>query len=185
MPKYRTHLNSHISCSVKVWHNIQWPILVPVPFPHKFCLNKPSRAYARFQQDCIPVGCILPASWPYLPAGTALGGGMLQGGGLVRGGMSGLEGAWSRGGAWSGGWCAVSHHALRQTPPWTEWQTGAKTSFAGGKYYSSHRYDIKKNYTNFMRVVLTKFLTRKLPGNVGKECLNCYLTEFYWNCRRH
>ena len=36
-----------------------------------------------------------------------------------------------------------------------------------------------------MRVVLMKFLTRKLPGNVGKECLNCYLTEFYLNCRRH
>ena len=44
MPKYRNHLSSHISFSVKVWHNIQWPILVPVPvpFPHKFCLNKPS-----------------------------------------------------------------------------------------------------------------------------------------------
>ena len=41
MPKYRAHLRSHISCSVKVWHNIQWPILVPVPvpYPHKFCLN--------------------------------------------------------------------------------------------------------------------------------------------------
>ena len=43
MPKYRTNLSSHISCSVKVWHNIQWPNLVPVPvpFPHKFCLNEP------------------------------------------------------------------------------------------------------------------------------------------------
>ena len=43
MSKYRSQLNSHISCSLKVSHNIQWPILDPatVPLPHKFCLIKP------------------------------------------------------------------------------------------------------------------------------------------------
>ena len=65
------------------------------------------------QQDCIPVGCILPACWPYLPACT-MHWGICSGGGVWSGGVPGP------GGAWSGG-SVVSQHAL-----WTEWQTGAK-----------------------------------------------------------
>ena len=84
-------------------------------------------------QDCIPVGCIPPARWPYLPVSSARRGG---GGGtcLIR-----VGGGWSRGGvclpspgggggylpgpgggpAWSqGGRVGVlSQQALRQTPP--------------------------------------------------------------------
>ena len=50
------------------------------------------------KQDCIPVGCILSACWPYLPACTARVGDCSQEGCL-------LPGRW------------VSQHALRQTPP--------------------------------------------------------------------
>ena len=90
-------------------------------------------------QDCIPVGCIPPACWPYPPACTVQGeclapGGSAPGGYLV----PGEGGAWS----WVGVWCwgVVSKHALRQTPPpWTEFLTHAtenvtlpQTSFAGG-----------------------------------------------------
>ena len=92
------------------------------------------------EQDCIPVGRVPPARWPYLPACSVLG-----------------RGAWSRGGAWSGrgvpspggmgAWSGgVSQHALRQTPPPVNRMTNRcknitllQTSFAGGKY----------NYTRF------------------------------------
>ena len=88
------------------------------------------------QQDCIPVGCIPPACWPYLPTCTAL-----------RRGVSAPGGAWSRGGGcllWGGRVPGprgvVSQHALRQTPLlWTEFLTHAtenitlsQTSLAGG-----------------------------------------------------
>ena len=56
---------------------------------------------------------------------------------LCAGGLPGLGGCMVQEGAWS--WGVVSQHALRQTPLWTEWQTGVKilpcpnqTSFAGG-----------------------------------------------------
>ena len=53
------------------------------------------------EQDCIPVGCIPPACWPYLPACTAQGVSLPEG--------------------------VVSQHAMGQTPPlWTEWQTHEK-----------------------------------------------------------
>ena len=107
-------------------------------------------------QDCIPVGCIPHTRWPYLPACTVQGGylvwgvcsggclvwGMSARGCLVRwGALSVRRGAWSLG---EGGCLVpggvVSKHALRQTPPWTEFLTHAtenitlpQTSFAGGK----------------------------------------------------
>ena len=40
MPKYRYRYRSHISCSVKVRHNIQWPIL-PWSRSRLSCLNGP------------------------------------------------------------------------------------------------------------------------------------------------
>ena len=49
------------------------------------------------QQDCIPVGCVPPAHWRYLPA-CSVPGGAWSGGCLLLGGL-------------------VSQHALRQTPP--------------------------------------------------------------------
>ena len=58
-----------------------------------------------FKQVCIPVGCVLPACCPYLPACTALGGVCSRGGlPLVLGGVCpGREG--------------ISQHAMGQTPP--------------------------------------------------------------------
>ena len=80
-----------------------------------------------FKQDCIPVGCIPPACWPYLPAYTAQGGCLLLGvfplwGQCLFGG--GVVCSWGVG--------VVSQHALRQTPLhpmplWTESQTVIKT----------------------------------------------------------
>ena len=72
------------------------------------------------KQDCIPVGCVPPACWPYLPACpvqgvsapergvSTLGRYLLLGGCLLPGGYPSMH--WGR-------------------PPytlWTEWQTGAK-----------------------------------------------------------
>ena len=75
------------------------------------------------KEDCIPVGCIPPACWPYLPACTVQGG---VGGCLL------LEG-----GVCSGG--VVSQHALKQTPPPVNRMTDRckniilpQTSFSGG-----------------------------------------------------
>ena len=62
-----------------------------------------------FKQDCIPVGCIPSARWPYLPACSALGVPGAVGGCLVQGGACLVLGgclpgpgggvpAWSRGG---------------------------------------------------------------------------------------
>ena len=66
--------------------------------------------YLQTKQDCIPVGCIPPACWMYLPACT------------VQGGVPGPRGVSAWGDAWSVGvWDLlggmVSQHALRQTPP--------------------------------------------------------------------
>ena len=97
------------------------------------------------KQDCIPVGCIPPACWPYLPACTA------QGGVCSRELVSALGGAWLRGclvcggvRSWGGaccgrGWYSCVHWG--RSPLWTEFLTHAtenitlpQTSFAGGKY---------------------------------------------------
>ena len=68
-----------------------------------FYIGLISAKYCNYiQQDCIPVGCIPPARWPYLPACSATG----------EGGLPGPRGV----PAWSGGG-VVSQHALRQTPP--------------------------------------------------------------------
>ena len=90
-------------------------------------------------QDCIPVGCIPPACWPYPPACTVQGGAWPQGDLL-------LGGTWSRerevsGLGWvsgPGGWYPSMHWG-RLPPLWTEFLTHAtenvtlpQTSFAGG-----------------------------------------------------
>ena len=51
-----------------------------------------------YKQDYIPVRCILPACWPYLPVCAAAGGGSALREDLLPGGNS------LPGGAWSGGW---------------------------------------------------------------------------------
>ena len=69
------------------------------------------------KQECIPVGCVLPACCPYLPACTA-----------------------PRGCTWLGGVPAQGVYLPRYSlPPWTEFLTHAtdnitlpQTSFAGG-----------------------------------------------------
>ena len=101
-------------------------------------------------QDCIPVGCVPPARWPYLGGDTCL----VPGGGtcLSRGGVP----AWSRGvylpgprggvPAWSGGGGGYlpgpgGVYLVRHSPPCGQnsWHTLLKilpcpqTSFAGGK----------------------------------------------------
>ena len=91
--RYSSKFSSVIDKSV-IKSNNSFMVIVDTPF------LKTSKI-----QDCIPVGCIPLACWPYLPACTA------QGGCLIRGCLLGG---------------VVSQHALRQTPLWTEWQTGAK-----------------------------------------------------------
>ena len=55
------------------------------------------------KQDCIPVGCVPPACWPYLPACSALGG-VCSGGVPALGDVPGLGGVPAPGGCtWSGG----------------------------------------------------------------------------------
>ena len=95
----------------------------------------------RRKQECIPIGCVPAARWPY--AGVCFLGGVLRPGGvylvlgvylvggvLSPGGVSGaggclLQGGLLRGVSAPGG---VSQHALRQTPPLlTESQTPVKT----------------------------------------------------------
>ena len=62
------------------------------------------------KQECIPVGCVPPACWPYLPACTAPGGSASGAGGSS-------HGAW-----WCIPACTEAH-----PPLWTEWQTRVKT----------------------------------------------------------
>ena len=89
-----------------------------------------SRIYEK--QECIPVGCVPAARWPY--AAVCFRGGvcLVQGGGgvcLVGGGL--LWGGVCSRGCLVGGVCSgggVSQHALRQTPSpllWTEFLTHA------------------------------------------------------------
>ena len=103
-----------------------------------------------FKQECIPVGCVPAARWPY--AGVCFlgrGGGGVQekerktkwkkkffwegvsapGGGCLLWGVSAPRGVSAPGVSTPGGVCSrgVSQHALRQTPLWTESQTPVKT----------------------------------------------------------
>ena len=72
-----------------------------------------TKSQTRVKQDCIPVGCIPPAHWPYLPAALLWGGGACsraggdcsEGGCLVPTGVC-SGGVWSKGVAWSRG-CLV------------------------------------------------------------------------------
>ena len=90
------------------------------------------------KKDCIPVGCVPPARWPYLPACSA------QEGGLVRGGV-----AWSRRGVYR------SMHWGRP-PLWTEFLsytseniTLPQTSFAGGKNRGNPLIPVQKESVHF------------------------------------
>ena len=99
-----------VSNSAQIWCNrlvfnilegdtSKWPIFLYRTEKHKS------------EQDCIPVGCLPPARWPYLPACSARGGGC-----LLRG-VSAPAGCLLGGGGWY-----TSMHWGRQPPPWTEWQ---------------------------------------------------------------
>ena len=120
--------------------------------PHvlsSFTLNKPKGVCnIIYEQDCIPVGCVPPACWPYAlhrggvpgpggvlgPGGCTWSGGVPRPGGctwsrgvyLVPGGVPGLGGCtWSWGGV-SGPQGVPGPGGCQVLPPWTEWQTGAK-----------------------------------------------------------
>ena len=106
------------------------------------------------KQDCIPVGCVPPACWPYLPACSAPGvylvpGGVCSGrvctwGVCFRGDVC----TWSQGGvcskggvcSWWGGVCFRGGCTCPGTPPlWTKFLTHAyenitlpQSSFVGG-----------------------------------------------------
>ena len=60
--------------------------------------NNCTLSNCRLKQDCIPIGCVPPARWPYLPACSVAGGGTWgvylvgMGGYLVRGGVPGPGG---------------------------------------------------------------------------------------------
>ena len=91
------------------------------------------------KQECIPVGCVPPARWPYLAECSARGGvcsrgvsapgGVCSGGCLLPGGVC----------SWGGMWHPSMHWGRHAPPPWTEFLTHAygnitlpQTSFAGG-----------------------------------------------------
>ena len=84
-------------------------------FSNTYVLPSVNRTAGPKNQECIPVGCVPAAHWPYAGVcfpvwgGSPWQGGLLLGGCLLRGGV------------------AASQHALRQTPQWTESQTRVKT----------------------------------------------------------
>ena len=83
----------------------------------------------KYRQECIPVGCVPAARWPY--AGVCFRGGgvcLLLGGSAVGGGVC-SQGGLLGGGVCSQGGCVVcSRGGLPQTRPlWTESQTRVKT----------------------------------------------------------
>ena len=81
-----------------------------------------NQTWIKREQECIPVGCVPAARWPY--AAVCLWGGVCSWGGAPGGCL--LPGGLLWGGVCSRGVCllqgdGVSQHALRQTPPlWTE-----------------------------------------------------------------
>ena len=86
----------------------------------------------QWKQDCIPVGCILPARWPYFAACSAPGGVLSLGGVLSPWGLCALGGVSASGGCllpggWvcSGGVCSHLSPGV-DTPLLTEWQTPVK-----------------------------------------------------------
>ena len=98
-------------------------------------------------QVCIPVGCVPPACWPYLPACTAKGVSALRG--CLLWGVSAPGGVSAPAGCICSGGCLllVSQHALRQTPPPREqntWHTLLKilpcpNFVAGGNNHSGSK----------------------------------------------
>ena len=80
-------------------------------------------------QDCIPVGCIPPARWPYLPVCSPPGGGVP---------------AWSGVGVPGPGRCGIPACTEADPTMWTESQTPVKilpcpNFVAGGNYVKKHK----------------------------------------------
>ena len=87
------------------------------------------------EQECIPVGCVPPAHWPYLPACSARGGVPGLGGSAWSGGKCLVRGS-ARGCLLRGGWYPSMHWGRH--PLWRESHTRVKTwpspnFVAGGK----------------------------------------------------
>ena len=83
--------NRHTSSSFKILILLIRILLAPVPIHLLHYRYKVTQ-----RQDCIPVECILPACWPYLPACTAQGGVCSRGppapGGCLLGGRGACSG---------------------------------------------------------------------------------------------
>ena len=86
----------------KLLINRKWALMVcshwqrPIPRPIKWCyVDLFGNGKNRWKQECIPVGCVPAARWPY--AGVCL----LRGGGGVC-----SQGGWSKGGLVPGGICS-------------------------------------------------------------------------------
>ena len=95
---------------------VKWKEVV---HPSRLCVGRlipwnSSDSIAATQQDWIPVGCVPPARWPYLPACSVLGG-LLPGGACSGGGVVSAQGGWYPSMLWG------------RPPLWTESHTPVKT----------------------------------------------------------
>ena len=96
------------------------------------------------KQDCIPVGCVLPACWPYLPACSAPGGvpgpgGVCSGGVCTRGVCSrGDVCTWSWGGLLQG--CLFRGCVCSRVCTWSQGGVCSQwgVSAPGGVYLPRH-----------------------------------------------
>ena len=81
---------------------------------------KIDRSESFYKQECIPVGCVPAAHWPYARV-------CFPGGSVCSGGVSAPGGSALRGGVSAPGGCGIPVCTEADTPTlWTEWQTGAK-----------------------------------------------------------
>ena len=92
-------------------------------------INSKLAQFLKCKQECIPVGCVPAAHWPY--SGVCFPGGwgcLLPGGSAPRGGSSPGGGGCSQRGGRGWWWWYPSMHWGRHPPPlWTESQTPVKT----------------------------------------------------------
>ena len=80
MPLLSLNKASHSGCETQRRHHQKSKTMVSVAREKDLCPPKV------ILKDCIPVGCIPPACWPYLPACTVQGGAWSPGGRLLPGG---------------------------------------------------------------------------------------------------
>ena len=117
----------HSLLQVCVWERnvVHWSFSLNV-----FTQFSDKKYYILKRQDCIPVGCVPSARWPYLPACSAPGG-VCSGGCLLPGGVCSRGVSAPRGGVcWRGDGGVVVGMLLDRHPHpllWTESHTPVKT----------------------------------------------------------